>query len=303
MVVRGLAAGIAAGGGQRPAQAHLELLAEALPSPLGDQEGEPRLAAGLAGSVVAKDERDRRRDLGRFPGTDEGVERRGEDGSARSLLAADGQVEADDLLAFEAGDRGGHRDILRLTRRAVLGAPRDRHVELARQVGERLVPDEDPLELARDLRRVEELLRREPGGRAADDAADIVHPRLQGRETGRLEARDHLGHALDAEPAKLDLLAGGDVGDVPSRLHRDLAEEPHLRRGDDPVRHADPHHEVARCRPAMKDARPLEPLLVVIGDGLPALAGEPHEVVEDVEPVLFRLERLDPVHGRTSVMG
>ena len=64
-------------------------------------------------------------------------------------------------------------------RRAVLGAAGDRHVELARQVGERLVADEDPLELARDRRGVDELLGREPGGRAADDAADVVHPRLQ----------------------------------------------------------------------------------------------------------------------------
>jgi hypothetical protein len=87
-------------------------------------------------------------------------------------------------------------------------------------------------------------LPREPAGerhgaRLGVDQGEVaevrVHPRLQARETGRLDARDHLGHALDGEPAELHLLARGDVGDVAPRLLRDLAEQPRLRGGDDAV--------------------------------------------------------------------
>ena len=78
---------------------------------------------------------------------------------------------------------------------------------------------------------------------------------------------------------------------------RDLAEEPHLRRGHDAVGHADAHHEVARAwAGAWKTPTHLRRSLSSSRDGLPALAGEADEVVRDVEPVLLGLERLDLVH-------
>ena len=70
----------------------------------------------------------------------------------------------------------------------MLEAAGDGDVELARQVGEVLVAEEDALELPRDRRGVEQLARREPRRRAADDAADIVHSRLEARQPGSLEA-------------------------------------------------------------------------------------------------------------------
>ena len=53
------------------------------------------------------------------------------------------------------------------------------HVELPRQVRVGLVAQEYLGELLRNRRGVEELVRREPGGRAADDVADIVHAGLE----------------------------------------------------------------------------------------------------------------------------
>src|SRR5262249_53709795 len=86
------------------------------------------------------------------------------------------------------------------------------------------------------------------------------------------------------------------VGDVAPGLPRDLAEHTGLRGRQHAVRHADAHHEVAGRRLAMEDAHPLEPLLVVVGDGAPALAREPDQILLDVEAVARRLHGLDAVH-------
>ena len=300
MIGLGGHARVAAGRRQRVAQPLFHLFAHPGDAALLEQEGQPGAAAGLARAVIAKGRGDDRADLGRFLRSHEGVERLCEDRAAGALLAADGDVEARAV----AGHRRRHRDVLRLAARAVLETPGDRDVELARQVGELLVAEEDRLEGRRHPGGVDQLARREPGGRAADDAADVVHTGLQAGEAGRLQARDHLGDLLDRHPAQLHLLARGHVGDRPAggapRFLGDLAEQPRLGRRHDAVRHADAHHEMAGRRLAVEDADPLQPLLVVVGDGLPALAREAHEVLGHVEPVLFRLQGLDAVHGLRS---
>src|SRR5207244_1517842 len=53
---------------QRAAQAGLELLAEAWPSPLLHEEGQARFASRFARAVVAEDQRDRRAHLRRLVG-------------------------------------------------------------------------------------------------------------------------------------------------------------------------------------------------------------------------------------------
>src|SRR6185503_4671097 len=216
--------------------------------------------------------------------------------AAGPLLAADGDVEPRDLAPVPRRDGRGHRDVLGLAGRAVLDAAGDRDVELPRQVRERLVAEEDLLEGRRDRRGVEELTWRQAGGRAADDAADVVHPGLEAREPGRLELRDDVRHLLDCHPAKLDLLARRHVGDVSARRLRDLAEQARLRGGEDAVGHPDAHHEMARRRLALEHADPFQTLLVVVSDGAPPLAGKAHEILGDVEAVALRLERLDLVH-------
>src|SRR5207244_2792308 len=130
-------------------------------------------------------------------------------------------------------------------------ARRDLHSFPTRRSSD-LVAQEDPLELRRDSRGVDELVGSEAGRRTADDAADVVHPRLQAGQPGGFETRDDARNLLDRQPAELDLLARGDVGHVAATRSRDLGEQPKLAGREDPVGHADPHHEVAGGRPAEK---------------------------------------------------
>src|SRR4030095_12665127 len=288
--------GVAPGGRQRASQARRELLTEPQTTPLVHQEGQARLAPRLARPVIAEDQRDRGAYLRGLLRRHEGVERGREARTARALLAADGDVEPGDLPPVPGGDGGRHRNVLGLPGRAVLDAAGDRDVELAGQVRERLVAEEDLLERRGDRRRVEELARRQAGGRAADDAADVVHAGLKAREPSRFGLRDDVRYLLDRHPSELDLLARRHVGNVPPRRLRDLAEQARLRRGENAVGHPDAHHEVAGRRLALEHADPLQPLLGVVRDGAPAFAGEAHEILGDVEAVALRLERLDLVH-------
>src|SRR5439155_875325 len=119
------------------------------------------------------------------------------------------------------------------------------------------------------------------------------------------EPVDYVGAALDRDPAQRQLLTRGDVRDRPAgrgaRLERDLAEQAHLRGRHDTVGHAHAHHEMTRGALAVKHADPLQPLGIVLAQRLPAFAGEPREILGDVEAVLVRLERLDLVHARASL--
>ena len=169
---------VASGRRQRPAEIGLELLPKPGASPLLHEEGQAGSAPRLARAVIAEDPRDRRADLGRFVGGHERVERGRESRPARSLLAPDGDVEAGQLGAVSRRQRGGHRDVLGLAAGAVIEAAGDRDVELAREVRELLVAEEDTLEADRDRRGVEELAGRETGRRTSDDAADVVHSGL-----------------------------------------------------------------------------------------------------------------------------
>ena len=294
---------VAARPGQPAHEPRLQLRAKARRPPLAEQEGEPRLAPGLAGAMVAEDEGDGRARIRRLLRAHEDVEGLRHHGAPRSLLAPHRDVEARRLHAVEIGHRRRHRDVLRLPARAVLAAPGDGDVELSRQVGELLVAEEAALELAGDRHRVDELARGEAGGRAADDAADIVHPRLEARQPRHLEAPHDLGHPLHGDPAELELLPRGDIGDGPPRLARELGEQAHLRGAHHAVRHANAHHGVSGRRAAHEDPHPLEALLVVLADGLPSFPGEADEIVLDLQAVLLRLERLDLVHRRASASG
>ena len=88
---------VAAGRRQGAAQARLELFAKPLAAPRVDEEGQARSAPRLARSVVAEDQRDGRAHLRGLLGHHERVEVGGEARPARSLLAADGDVEPGDL--------------------------------------------------------------------------------------------------------------------------------------------------------------------------------------------------------------
>src|SRR5262249_26745024 len=157
----------------------LELLPEALTAPLVDEKGQARLASSLAQPVIAEDQRDRGTHLRGLLRRHESVQRGREARTARPLLAADGDVEPRHLLLVARRDCRRHRDVLGLAGCAVLDAAGDRDVELARQVGERLVAEKDLLKRRGDRRGVEKLTRRQAGGGATDDTADVVHTGLK----------------------------------------------------------------------------------------------------------------------------
>ncbi len=193
------------------------------------------------------------------------------------------------------------RDVLGLRARAVLQAAGDGDVELARQVGEGLVAQEDPLEGGGDGRR-------SPPARAASGPWP-GSPRCRG-------CCPCPSAELDSPAASRRSMMAGTFSMVTQRsctcwrvvtsamsrpgLPRDVREQPGLGRRQDAVGHADAHHEVARRGAAMEDAHPLQPLLVVVGDGLPALAREADEILGDVEAVARGLQGFDLVHRGIS---
>ena len=72
---------------------------------------------------------------------------------------------------------------------------------------------------------VDELVAIESGERAAGDIAnDIAAGSLRAEADGG-EGIDDLDEAIDGQPVQLDVLAGGDVGEVARVLLRELADD------------------------------------------------------------------------------
>ena len=74
-------------------------------------------------------------------------------------------------------------------------------------------------------RRVDDLVGRHAGDRAAEEAARGVAAGLGRLQADRLEAPPDLGHVLDADPVVLDVLPVGDVGGVAGEVGGDAAED------------------------------------------------------------------------------
>ena len=200
--------------GQRVAEVLvLQHLAELLGAPLGEQELQARLVAQAPVAVVAEDLRDAVPRVGHLVGCDEDAESLAEPRGCGER-AADPQVVAD----AELGVVHGHeRHVVDLVHDVLAGVPGDRGLELAGEVGQRLVADEAAGDLV-DLRgRVDELVGRDAGDRRAEDHAGHVAARLGGAEPDRFEPAPDLGHVLDADPVQLDVLAVGQVGGARGR--------------------------------------------------------------------------------------
>ena len=82
-------------------------------------------------------------------------------------------------------------------------------------------------------------------------------------------------------------MAGGDVTEPFAELLADFRERAELCRAGDAIRHANPHHEVARRLLAKKNSRPLQSLLVAVGNRFPAFRGIARNLREDIQPVFF----------------
>src|SRR5438876_6049669 len=128
--------------------------------------------------MVAKEKRDVSADRRRFLFRRKHIDRFRRLEAARAHLATDEDVEAVHVASVYNRHSRHERQVLGFGMGAVLGAPGDDDVELAREVRELLVPQERVGELAYDRRGIEELVRREPRNRASGNVSDIVHAGL-----------------------------------------------------------------------------------------------------------------------------
>jgi len=169
--------------------------------------------------------------------------------------------------------------------------------------------------------RVEDLVRRDAGDRAAEDHARDVAARLGRAQTDVLEPPPDLGDVLDADPVQLDVVPIGEVGGVAGELGRDPADGAELLGRQGAAVHPHPEHEVAvlelvrlerRGPPAVDpgfalrvQAPPAEASVqVVVGDRVEALDRvDALDAFAHVEAVVLGLHRLARVERAATVDG
>ena len=91
---------------------------------------------------------------------------------------------------------------------------------------------------------VDEFMPVKAGQRASGHIAQYIAAGALGTEADGSERVDDLRQRLDGEPMQLDVLPGGDVGQVARVLFCQLADDAQLVRGQQAVGQADAHHEV-----------------------------------------------------------
>ncbi len=284
----------------------LEHLAELLHAPVGDQELQPSPRSQPAVAVVAEDRDDSLPDVGDLLERDPHAELLREH-RVGGEAAADPQVEARAVLGVHRADE---RHVIGLRAHVVARVPRQRGLELAGEVRERLVPDEAALDLLQRGAAVDDLVGGDAGDGGAEEGAGRVAARLLGLEAGGLEALPDRGHVLDADPVVLDVLAVRDVGGVTGELRRDGAEGTHRVRAQQRAVGAHAHHEVLRVEVGRVDGRglaavealralgveppPAHPAAEVVGvdRGEAALGVDALDPGPDVERVVVLLELL-----------
>ena len=212
------------------------------PAVLEEQELEPGSLAVLPERVrVAEDLGDRAEDRQRLRLGHEGVEPDSKMGIGREP-AADADGEAD-----LTGRRVAHRreaDVVDLGIGAPGSAPRDRDLELPRQVVERGVAVHELGRLHDERRGVDQLLGVETRHRAAGDIARDVAARAHGGHALKPERLEHVRQALERHPVELEILAHGDVGDAAAVPLGEVGDRPDLPRLEHAVGNADSHHQV-----------------------------------------------------------
>ncbi len=217
--------------------------------------------------------------------------------------AADAQGVADLFHAVDGALDGGEGYVVDLGVGAPEGAAGDGDLELAREVVELGVGGELVGDLDGEGTGVDKLVAVEAGDRAAGDVADDVAAGSLGAEADGGEGVDDFDEAAEGEPVELDVLAGGDVGEVAGVLFGDLTDDAGLGAGEDTVGEGDAHHEELRgftfsvgssgdaeAVALGIDAPPLEVETGPLGeDGVAALLGELTDLVPGVPRVLGEL--------------
>ncbi len=129
------------------------------------------------------------------------------------------------FLAIDDALDGGQADVVDLGEGAPDGAAADGDLELAGEVVELGVRREEMRDLEGEGTGVEELMLVEAGDGAAGNVADDVAAGSFGGEADLSEGVDGFDEGTDGEPVELDVLAGGDVGQVAGVLLGELADD------------------------------------------------------------------------------
>lgn len=128
--------------------------------------------------------------------------------------AADAEGVADFFDAVDGALDGGEGYVVDLWIGAPDGAAGDGDFELAGEVVELRVGGEEVSDLYGEGAGVDEFMTVDAGEGAAGDVADDVAAGSLGGEIDFSEGVDGFDEGVDGEPVKLDVLAGGDVGEV-----------------------------------------------------------------------------------------
>ena len=278
--------------GELAAEALLERLAEPLRAPLVDEELRAGARALEAVAVVAEQRRDLAGDLDRV--LDAGSRRRagGPCGPTRRARRRP--------TGRSRRPRSGASTPTRPMSLISCCAQWWRQLETATlylrgRFEKRRLPTKLRDERVHDGARVEVLVGRDAGERAADDVAPHVAAGLRAGQPDLVEGREDVRHVLQPQPVQLDALARGDVGERAAVADREVGDRAQLPGVELPVRDAHPQHEVAvLLGPLRVDAPPLRERQVVrLERREAAVACGVDEIVDDVEPVLPLLDPLD----------
>src|SRR5439155_14265214 len=102
------------------------------------------------------------------------------------------------------------------------------------------MPVEELRGLIDDRRRVEELVGRKTGDRAARDVAHGVAAGAGRSEAGRVELVEDLRQRRELQPVELDVLPRGELAVAAAEPVRDRPDRAQLRRAEQAARQLDP---------------------------------------------------------------
>jgi len=178
---------------------------------------------------------------------------------------------------------------------------RDGDLELARQVRERAVAEEELEDFLDDWARVEELLRVDAGQRVAEDRARHVAAGLDGAQAHGFEARQDVTGIAQRDVVDLHGLTDRDLDLALAVLRGERCKHLGLLCRQLARRQLDAHEEVAVARPLRIDARPLEALDIARVNVLEGFIRKGRDLLDDLEPVLIVLPLLIAIGKRHTI--
>src|SRR6266700_1033998 len=277
-----------------------EFRTQARQAPFFHQKRKAALGPGLARSVVTIEPDKFQHDFSGFFRAYKNIQRRSHGKSAGAHLAPYQQVEP--KAAIGLGQGGNQSNILRLTVRAILQAPRHYNVHLPRKVGEFRIAVRTydfAVQLKDDRRSIQQFKRRQPRQGTTVDVAHVVHAGLQGMQIDATKLFPYFRHAAQGKSTEFNLLPRGYVYYTVPQPLREVCDRAQLFTGAKPIRHADPHHELAGRRLAKENTTPLQQVFLRRGQRLMAALDDGGQVLTYTQAVavfagLTSFNRVDP---------